>query len=419
MIASRSHILPAALPAANGSGIRVLAINFPAIDLTVEKLDLFLRLLALRVPIYGEDSPALLRPVLRDSDLLGIYSGGARWATERLQLADELQRVEADGVFSLPERDLKLTDFPEFFVEQGRFNFGILEAGNHFIELQVVDQIRHPEIAAQHNLEIGQLLVMIHDGNPASLAAQYFIPSAYAKAKASRAFEKDKQNFHRPLDHASRIAYFEPAPVYFGIERESSEAVRFNLLMAAACNFGLANRVQLGRAVIASLRDAFGTEHIEARLLTDTLHDCLREIDINGTSLLVHRHGATEARPASAYPAGHPFAETGQLVAMPGAPGRPSYLCAAQAGTRQTYYSANHGAGRLLDRGIARNTFTEDEAIGEVARSGANLLRKGLGKFAGEDPRAYKDVDSIAAFSEKADLVKRVAYLRPLAIYKG
>jgi tRNA-splicing ligase RtcB len=418
-LATRGTIVPAALPAANGSGVRVAVFELAAKDLGPDRLDRFLPLLAGRVPIYGEDSPSLIRGRLRESDLFEIYRGGARWLNERLGLDEDLERIESGGCLPLEMDALGELPrlLPDYFVEQGLYDFGILESGNHFIELQTIERIEAPPAAERHGLFEGQLVLMVHDGSPASLVAQYFQPRPYAKAREARRFEADKQAYHARFgEDASR--YQAPASPWLAIEPDTPAHARFLTLMGCACNFGLANRAWLQHVVTTLLAELLGRPRLAGRILTDTLHDCVKRTRVGERELMVHRHGASEARPAESYPEGHPFARTGQLVGIPGAPGRASYLVAARD-TRRTHYTANHGAGRRVDRSLARTRFDERATLEAVRASGARLLRSGLGRFAGENPAAYKDVDDVLSLASQAGLVEPVARLRPLAIYKG
>jgi tRNA-splicing ligase RtcB len=191
------------------------------------------------------------------------------------------------------------------------------------------------------------------------------------------------------------------------------------LLMNAACNYGFANRVAITRAVLDSVNNALRKDFINYELITDTLHDCVKETHINGKNVFIHRHGASEAQPKSNFNSDSIFSKTGQVVGIPGSPGRHSMICAADSGTAKTFFTVNHGAGRKLDRGEAQKKYTEDETYNEISISGASLMRRGLGDFSGESPFAYKDLSDVFDISNKSNLLNGIARLKPLAIYKG
>lgn len=430
-LATKGSIIPAALPAANGSGVRVGLLDIAGADLNADTITDFLRLLAARIPIYGEDSPALIRGRLREDDLLEIYRGGVGFLVDRLGIADSLERIESEGCFPIAlesSAEVRRT-VPDYLFEQGLHNFGILESGNHFIEIQIVEELLAPELAAAVGLETGRVVVMIHDGSPASLVAQYFHPLRYPKRQASERFEADKRAYHgRFSDAVSGLMgagsdpidarFFEPSSPHYAIEDGTQAHERFMNLMGMACNFGLANRSYLQHRVEETIRDVMGDPGLSCQTLTDTLHDCVKRTRIAGQSYMVHRHGASEARPAGTYRSGHPFAQTGQLLAIPGAPGRSSFLAAA-AETDRTWHTANHGAGRRIDRAVARGRFEEEASVAAVRDSGATLLRGGLANFSGEHPAAYKDGREVLDLAEGGRLLRGVARMRPVAIYKG
>jgi len=424
-LSSHTHIIPSAVPAANGSGIRVLKLDLSYEDINEDILETFLRILSLNVPIYGYDSPKLLRPILRKEDLMNIYAYGAKWAQERLNIDEDSEKIESLGrLGEISHADNRLShNFPEYFINQGLYGFGILESGNHFIELQYVEKIIDKELAQFIGIEEKQIVVMIHDGNPATLAGQYYHPVPFSNKKDSATFEKDKYSYHfeknKTSNKSDRRCYFSPSTPYYSIEANSNEAERFMLLMNAACNYGFANRVALTRAVLDSIKHSFKIESINYELLTDTLHDCVKHTEINGSFTYVHRHGASEAQPASRFKTEHIFSKTGQVIGIPGSPGRHSLLCAAGIGTKNTFFTVNHGAGRKIDRGDARKRYNEEETYNEIRTSGASLLHTGLGKISGEIPFAYKNVEDVFEIAKNANLLNGIARLKPLAIYKG
>ncbi len=416
VVASESFVFPSVLPAANGSGVRIATLTVEKDALTPSVCASFLKYLRLRVPIYGEDSPELIRGVLRDHELEKIYQEGAQFVNKRYQLEDDRLHLESGGC--LPTTDTSIGNLPEFFTEQGRFNFGILESGNHFIELQCIDAIDDHKQAERLGLQVGQVILMIHDGSPASLAAQYYHPNAYAKKADAVRFECDKRAYHQRCGMGEQSAYFAPSAPFYGIAKGTAEYQRFMNLMGAACNFGFANRAYIQMQVTKALDEALNVAATQANTLTDTLHDCVKESQVAGRSLLVHRHGASEAREASTYSAAHPFSQSGQVFGVPGAPGRGSFIVSAHK-TEKSFYCANHGAGRAIDRSKARNCFSEEEALASVSEHGVAFVKAGLSRFSGEHPKAYKDVNSVIEVATEHELLKPIARLKPIAIYKG
>src|SRR5919204_2512837 len=129
----------------------------------------------------------------------------------------------------------------------------------------------------------------------------------------------------------------------------------------------------------------------------------------------VHRKGATRA-----FPPGHPeipavYQKIGQPVIIPGDMGRASWVLVGQQGSMdQTFGTTCHGAGRAMSRTAAvkeaagRRIDRELEAKGIIARAQSH---KGL---AGEQPKAYKNVDEVVEVVHLANLSRKVARLRPI-----
>ncbi len=292
--------------------------------------------------------------------------------------------------------------------ERGRGQCGTLGSGNHFVEVQIVDEIFDAQAAAVMGLERGAIAVMMHSG---SRGLGYQVCEDYLHALRGVPAKYGIELPDRQLACA---------PVH------SKEGQRYLAAMRAAANFAWANRQILTHLAREAFRAVFGRS--DEALGMDVVYDVAHNIakiethTVDGTprTLCVHRKGATRA-----FPAGHPelparYREIGQPVLIPGDMGRCSYVLVGRPGSMaETFGSTCHGAGRLMSRTAAiraakgRRIDKELLSVGVVARARA---RTGLDE---EQPDAYKDVNDVVRVVDRAGLSKCVCRLRPIGVIKG
>ncbi len=317
---------------------------------------------------------------------------------------DDLEVTEAGG--KLP--DAEADHVSDKALERGHDQCGTLGSGNHFMEVQVVDEIADETAAKAFGLALGQITVMIHSG---SRGLGYQVCE-----DALKALRNVPAKYGIELPDRQLVC----APVH------SNEGQRYLGAMQAAANFAWANRQIMTHLARECFRHVFGKkpEQLGMRLVYDVAHNIAKmepyEVDGRERLLCVHRKGATRA-----FPAGHPevperYRHVGQPVLVPGDMGRSSWvLVGTAAAMEQSFGSCCHGAGRLMSRSEAirrakgRSIAKELLARGVVAKA---RDRTGLDE---EQPEAYKDVSLVAEVVHKAGLARKVARLRPIGVIKG
>ncbi|MBO9539802.1 RtcB family protein [bacterium] len=378
-------------------GVRLLATSLEAAEVRPH-LDALIRALAERVPSgAGRQGEIRLTP----SELDAVLHEGMAWTlAQGYALPEDLAHCEEGG--RLPHAAPGLVS--ETAKQRGKGQLGTLGAGNHFLEVQWVEEVFDPSAAEAFGLRAGQVVVMIHCGSRGlghQVATDYIRKMGPAMARAGITLV-DRQLACAPI--------------------ASPEGEAYLLAMAAACNFAWANRQVLAsrtREVFArlfpgaKLAQVYDVAHNIAKLETHRIERVERPV-------LVHRKGATRA-----FPAGHPalapaHLNTGQPVFIPGDMGRYSYVLAGLPGSMErSFGSCCHGAGRVMSRTEARGrqNFYEIEALlasrGVVARA---ATRSGITE---EAPDVYKDVSEVVRVVEGAGLAKRVVRLRPMGVVKG
>jgi tRNA-splicing ligase RtcB (3'-phosphate/5'-hydroxy nucleic acid ligase) len=329
---------------------------------------------------------------LTERDLMAVLQEGAGWAAARGhgEPAD-LARIESGGRLDGAHPDAVSAHARE----RGRRQLGSLGSGNHFLELQVVDEVYDADTAARLGVRAGQLALMIHTG---SRGVGHQVCTDYLKitGAALRRFGisvPDRQLACAPTD--------------------SAEAASYLGAMRAAANFAFANRQVLAHVARQVLDRVLGLGPGGSGLAVvyDVAHNIAKEeeheIEGRRRRLLVHRKGATRAFP-------------GQPVIVPGDMGRYSYLLlGTERAMQETFGSTCHGAGRRLSRTAAVKAARDRRIDAELASRGVVARATGRDALAEEMPEAYKDVREVVDVVHRFGISTRVARLRPLGVIKG
>jgi tRNA-splicing ligase RtcB len=342
-----------------------------------------------------------IRLTKKEGEMVAIL--GASWAIKQgYGSRDDLIRTEERGSMSGADPDA----VSERAVKRGIDQLGTLGSGNHFLEIQVVDEIYDQKRADIFNLHKGQITVFLHTG---SRGYGHQICDDFLKKMSER-----------PQITGLPDRQLACAPI------ESKTGKRYLAAMACAANYAWANRQVLMHLARESMLKALGTTPgvLRMSLLYDVSHNIVKmeyhNVDNKKTLVCVHRKGATRA-----FPPGHEtlpdiFSETGQPVLIPGDMGRCSYVLAGDQGAMEmSFGSSCHGAGRTLSRSIAIKRAQGRSIQRELEDKGIFVQAGGRHTLKEEMPEAYKDVSRVVEAVNNAGLARKVARLRPLGVIKG
>ncbi|MEF8847338.1 MAG: RtcB family protein [Candidatus Paceibacterota bacterium] len=286
---------------------------------------------------------------------------------------------------------------------RGEDQLGTLGSGNHFLEIQEVDQIFNEEVAQEFKLSEGQAVVMIHTGSRGfghQVCTDYL--DTIKKAVG-------KYNINLPDKNLA------------GIPLNTSEGKRFFKAMSCSANYAWSNRQMITHFVRKAWKSVLGKENL--KLLYDVAHNIAKveEHVVNGDKqkLIVHRKGATRAFPPSHPELPEHYKEVGQPVLVPGSMGTSSYVCVGTEQSKETFHSVNHGAGRVMSRNAAVDQFPGQKVVKDLEDRGITVKFKDYKGIAEEASGAYKNVNEVVKVVNKAGLSKKVARLKPLAVIKG
>jgi len=317
-----------------------------------------------------------------------ILKYGAKRLVEQGYGEDEdIKNCESNGFI---EQADPLAVF-EHAKNRGRDQVGTLGSGNHFLEVQKVDEILDQEIAQKFGLFKNQVVVMIHTGSR-GLGHQIATDYIQVMMKAM-----PKYDINLPDRELACVPF------------KSKEGQRYFSAMSAGANYAWANRQMIAHYIRKAWKEILG-EKTKLIAIYDVAHNIakLEKYKVYGKEmeLVVHRKGATRAFPE-------------QPVLIPGSMGTASYVLVGTEQGKDAWYSTCHGAGRTMSRSAATRSLSGQEIINQLKAKGILVKCYSMRGIAEEAPQAYKNIDEVVEVVHQAGLSKKVARLVPLAVIKG
>jgi len=382
-------------------GVRMIKTNLTLDDIKPKMKEIVDKLFV-NIP-SGVGSKGKIR--LKENEINDVLDFGAEWAVENdYGWKEDLKFLEENGRM-LDADSSKVSDKAK---KRGIPQLGSLGSGNHFLEVQKIDEIFNDDVAKVFNLEHGTISVMIHSG---SRGCGHQICSDYLRTM-DKAYKRhnlnipDRQLACAPIDSIEANDYFRA--------------------MAAAANYAWANRQMMLHWVRETFEDIFkqSSEDMEMSVLYDVAHNIAKKevhnIKNRKEEVMVHRKGATRAFGPQRVEIPSEYRNVGQPVLIPGTMGTASYILhGTDVAMEETFGSTAHGAGRKLSRTGAKKKYTADEIKAELESKGIHVRANSRPVLAEEAPGAYKDVDQVVRTSDTTGIAKLVAKVVPLAVTKG
>jgi len=338
-------------------------------------------------------------------ELERVLREGSRWALKNGYASEQdLARTEEGGCLEGAD-PAKVSDRAK---QRGRQQIGSVGAGNHFVEVDVVESIFDSETAAVFGLRTGCLAVQIHCG---SRGLGHQVCTDYVQS-----FQSAVQRYGIELPDRELVC----APM------DSPEGQAYLGAMRAAANFAFANRQLLAHSARRAFEEIFAgkLKGWELRQVYDIAHNMgkieTHEIDGQRIKVCVHRKGATRAFGPGSPDLPPEYQSTGQPVLVPGSMGTASWVLAGtEMSMARSFGSCCHGAGRVMSRSKAKHEIRGDDLRRELEGRGIKVRAGSMPGLAEEAPSAYKDVDAVVETVTAADIARKVARLRPVAVVKG
>ena len=375
--------------------VRLLKTNLKKEDVTKKQKEI-LEALYKKIPSgVGRGSPFNITK----QEMNKLLEGGARYLVEKgLGVKDDYLHTEEEG--QMKEADASKVS--ERAVKRGIGQVGTLGAGNHFLEVQYVDEVFDKKIAKEMGISKGQITIMIHCG---SRGLGHQVASDYIKLM------EDKYGF-KDLPDRELIN----API------KSELGKNYYKAMCSASNFAFANKQLITHWVREEMKNIF--PKIKVDVVYDVCHNIAKfeEHKVNGKKQIVcvHRKGATRCFGPGRKEIPKDYRKIGQPVIIPGSMGTSSYLLVGTKKAEEITFGSNvHGAGRITSRSYALKELKGKNIKKELNKKGIEIRAGNWASLAEEAPEVYKDIDEVISSVEGLGISKKVARMKPLVVIKG
>jgi len=338
---------------------------------------------------------------LSSSQVEGVLTKGSQWVVELgYGEKEDLEFTEENGM--VPGGDPGAVS--QKALQRERRQVGTLGSGNHYLEVQWVEEIYEPSTAAKFGFKENMVVITIHCGSRA-LGHQVGTDYLRTLAEASR-------KYGIPIRERELVC----API------DSPEGRRYFSAVNCAINYAFANRQVITHLVREGLGKVF--PQAEAKLLYDVGHNTCKvethRIDGQERQVYVHRKGATRAFGPQRKELPRPYQGVGQPVIIGGTMGTSSYiLVGTESGEEKAFASVCHGAGRRMSRKRAMRTWRGERLLDELKSQGIYIRGHSMSGLAEEAPLAYKDVSEVVEAIHNGGLARKVVKLKPIGCVKG
>ena len=343
---------------------------------------------------------------LNEKELDEVLARGSQWAIEKgYGEAEDIVVTEESGCIKGANPD-KVSSKAK---KRGIPQLGTLGSGNHFLEVDVVDEIYDQEAATAMGIgNVGKVLVLIHTGSRGigHQACGDYVASLGEAVKRYGIRLPDRQLACAPV--------------------KSPEGQDYLQAMACAANYAWTNRQCIAHWVRESFIKVFGKSQREIGMkqIYDVAHNIakIEDYTINGKkhALCVHRKGATRAFPAGHLDIPDIYKNIGQPVLIPGDMGRCSYVAlGTETAMDESFGSTCHGAGRVQSRAAAKRGLRGADVAKALATRGITVKASSMSSLAEEASEAYKDINEVVDITHKLGISLKVAKAVPIGVIKG
>ncbi|MCX6746549.1 MAG: RtcB family protein [Candidatus Pacearchaeota archaeon] len=339
---------------------------------------------------------------IKKQELNKVLEGGAKYVVENLKFGvkEDYLHTEEEGQM----KDAKADKVSERAIKRGIGQLGTLGAGNHFLEVQYVDEIFDEKIAKEFGIKKGQVTIMIHCG---SRGLGHQVASDYIQAMEEEYPETIKSLPDRELINA---------PIKSKLGKDYYQA------MCSAVNFAFANKQIITHWIREEMNRLFPNVKID--VVYDVCHNIAKFeehiVDGKKKMVCVHRKGATRCFGPGRKEIPETYRKIGQPVIIPGSMGTSSYiLIGTKKAEELTFGSTVHGAGRVSSRSFALRNLRGEDIKKQLNEKGIDVKAGSMNSLAEEAPEVYKDIEEVVNVVNELGISKKIARLKPLVVIKG
>ncbi len=383
-------------------GVRLVSTKLLASDINKD-VSRIVQHLYNQVPTGVGSSGAIKK--IPKAELRKLVTNGAEWSVSQgFGKPEDLEYIEENGKLAGADPDM----VSDRAYERGTTQVGTLGSGNHFLEVDRVEEIYHPQAAALFGLQQDSIVVIIHTGSR-GFGYQICDDSLKSTIRATGKYSieiPDKQLACAPL--------------------KSDEGKQYLGAMRCGANYAFNNRQVIMHLAEQAFLEALNISprDLGFNLVYDICHNIAKfeEHQINGQpqKVCVHRKGATRAFGPQSKNIPGKYTDIGQPVLVPGDMGRYSYVCVGtDKAMAETFGSSCHGAGRQMSRRQSKKVSRGIDMYQELKNRGVVIQAHGNRTVAEEMPHAYKDVAEVVEVMHNAGITRKVARFKPLGVIKG
>lgn len=336
---------------------------------------------------------------LSKNELIEVLEKGSQWAVKQgYGVKDDYEKTEESG-----KMQADASAVSNKAMSRGIPQLGSLGAGNHFLEMQKIDEIFDEKTAKTFGISDKEsVTVMIHCG---SRGLGHQVASDYIRKMEDKYGFKglpDRELINAPVNSELGESYYKA--------------------MGAAANFAFANKQMITHWVRQCFNKVFGD--VKINQVYDVCHNIAKKeehvVDGEKKMVCVHRKGATRSFGPGRKELPEVYRSVGQPVIIPGSMGTASYLLVGTKKAEEiSFGSTAHGAGRVASRSAALRNFRGERIKSDLAKKGIEVKSGSWRSIAEEAPQVYKDIDEVVKTSHKLGIGNLVMKVRPLGVMKG
>jgi len=420
VIATKNFLLPQINDTAPNCGMRFLKTNLTDQDLTPENINKLFNALIKPIPTKTYVGTKIPYSLVMDICRKGVEPVKNYFKT---RTKNEIANSYKHGNFfseEISSFDI-LNSIPKLFLRIGQYRLGILgAAGNHFLDLMKVSEIRSPELAQKLGVHEGQYIFLLHTGSGllGQYASYFYTPKKKEHLSQRIILELGKMTFETQMktvykNLSKKIESYKNSENFFAYDEDTVEGKMFITANRAAANHGFANRSILTHNLDQTIEKVLG-KNPELDLLYDMPHVFVDRENHFEEDLWVHRNGAVRANGPARM--NHPvFSETGEPVFIPSSMSTPAYLGVGRDENESTFFSASHGTGRrkLADLSAVHN---KGELMAKMYKQNVRLFNAKSKGVVQQDSGYYKDVEEVISGMVDNKIINVVAKMEPIAV---
>ncbi len=421
-IASQNILMPQINDTAPNCGMRFLKTDLNEENLSEEQISDIFRQLVEAVPTKKYFGTTISHQMALD-----VARFGSKPLLDHFQIRtkNELENTYANGNLfrdqKISQKDI-LDCVPSLFFHIGKYRLGILgAAGNHFLDLMKITEIKDEKLAEKLGVKKGQYIFLLHTGS--GLLGQYASYMYTPKKKehlsqqiilklGTTLFSSQKKRIYERV--SQKLKEYKNRDEFLGYDENNLEGQMFLVAHKTAANFGFANRTILTDQIDRTLEKVLGRQ-VELDLLYDNTHISIEKENHFGQDVWIHRNGAVRANGPSRMKDHSLFSQTGEPVFIPSSMSTPAYLGVGTDNNESTFFSAGHGTGRRAEAQKDR-AADKKELFEKMEKSQVKLFNAKSKGVINQDSAYYKDVEEVISGMQDNQIIKLAAKMQPVAV---